>query len=59
MQFWNFSIGFAISQPVELELVLACVGDVNTVMRGNIPWPILYGFGTASFVLKYHSVSFG
>jgi protein N-terminal asparagine amidohydrolase len=30
---------------VEIELVSACVGDLNTVLRGDVPWPILYGIG--------------
>jgi protein N-terminal asparagine amidohydrolase len=29
----------------EVELVSACVGDLNTILRGEIPWPIIYGLG--------------
>ncbi|KAE9540037.1 hypothetical protein AGLY_005289 [Aphis glycines] len=29
----------------EIELVLACVGELNTIMRNNVHWPLLYGAG--------------
>jgi len=32
-------------EPYEIDLVAACVGVVNTVQRGDIPWPIVYGVG--------------
>jgi len=32
-------------QLVEIDLTLACVGEVNTTIRGGIHWPILYGVG--------------
>ncbi|XP_045464482.1 protein N-terminal asparagine amidohydrolase isoform X1 [Harmonia axyridis] len=32
-------------QLVEIDLTLACVGELNTTMRGGIPWPIIYGIG--------------
>lgn len=31
--------------PVEIDLTLCCVGELNTTMRNNINWPILYGVG--------------
>ncbi|CAG0915094.1 unnamed protein product [Notodromas monacha] len=30
-------------QPLDVEMVTACFGDVNTTIRGGIPWPIIYG----------------
>lgn len=32
-------------QPVEIDLTLACVGQLNSTIRGGIPWPIVYGIG--------------
>ncbi|XP_014207216.1 protein N-terminal asparagine amidohydrolase [Copidosoma floridanum] len=32
-------------QPVEIDLTLCCVGELNTVIRGGIHWPIIYGVG--------------
>ncbi|XP_066159261.1 protein N-terminal asparagine amidohydrolase-like [Euwallacea fornicatus] len=32
-------------QPVEIDLILACVGELNTVIRSGIPWPLIYGVG--------------
>jgi protein N-terminal asparagine amidohydrolase len=32
-------------QLVEIDLTLACVGELNTTIRGGIHWPILYGVG--------------
>lgn len=32
-------------QLVEIDLTLACVGELNTTIRGGIPWPIIYGIG--------------
>lgn len=29
--------------PLEIDLTQACVGELNTILRGNINWPILYG----------------
>lgn len=31
--------------PVEIDLTLCCCGDLNTVVRNNTNWPILYGVG--------------
>lgn len=31
--------------PVEIDLTLACLGELNTTIRGGIPWPIIYGVG--------------
>lgn len=32
-------------QPVEVDLITACVGESNTTIRGGIHWPIIYGIG--------------
>lgn len=40
----------------EIELVLACVGELNTIMRNNVHWPLLYGAGN-SFELSKSSVN--
>ncbi|CAG9855640.1 unnamed protein product [Phyllotreta striolata] len=31
--------------PIEIDLTLACTGELNTTIRGGIPWPIIYGVG--------------
>ena len=31
--------------PVEVDLTLACVGELNTTVRGGIHWPMVYGVG--------------
>lgn len=31
--------------PIEIDLTLACVGELNTAVRGGIHWPIIYGVG--------------
>lgn len=35
----------------EIELVLACVGELNTIMRNNVHWPLLYGAGNDFTIL--------
>jgi protein N-terminal asparagine amidohydrolase len=30
---------------MEIDLTQACVGELNTTMRGDINWPIIYGVG--------------
>lgn len=30
---------------MEIDLTLACVGELNTTYRGGIQWPIIYGVG--------------
>jgi len=41
-----FSImNFFHKQPVEVDLVTMCVGELNTTVRNGINWPILYGVG--------------
>lgn len=32
-------------EPLELDLVFACVGDMNTTVRSGLAWPIIYGIG--------------
>lgn len=32
-------------QVIEIDLVLACLGELNTVVRNGVHWPILYGAG--------------
>lgn len=31
--------------PMEIDLTQACVGELNTIQRGEINWPIIYGVG--------------
>lgn len=31
--------------PMEIDLTQACVGELNTTVRGEINWPIIYGVG--------------
>lgn len=31
--------------PMEIDLTQACVGELNTTVRGDINWPIIYGVG--------------
>ncbi|XP_060523079.1 protein N-terminal asparagine amidohydrolase-like [Cylas formicarius] len=31
--------------PLEVDLILACVGPLNTTVRGGIAWPLIYGVG--------------
>lgn len=31
--------------PMEIDLTQACVGELNTTMRGDTNWPIVYGVG--------------
>ncbi|KAL1128990.1 hypothetical protein AAG570_013522 [Ranatra chinensis] len=42
--FYNLLHAFH-KQPVEIDLILACVGELNTTVRSGIHWPILYGVG--------------
>ncbi|XP_067002297.1 protein N-terminal asparagine amidohydrolase [Anabrus simplex] len=42
--FYNIMYAFH-RQLVEIDLTLACVGELNTTVRNNIHWPILYGVG--------------
>lgn len=30
---------------MEIDLTQACVGELNTTMRGDLNWPIVYGVG--------------
>jgi len=32
-------------QQFEVDLITACVGEQNTIVRGDIPWPLAYGVG--------------
>lgn len=32
-------------EPVEIDLVFACIGEMNTTIRGGLAWPIIYGVG--------------
>lgn len=44
----TFSPSFPASfhkHPMEIDLTLACVGELNTTIRGGIHWPIIYGVG--------------
>lgn len=31
--------------PMEIDLTQACVGELNTIVRGETNWPIIYGVG--------------
>lgn len=31
--------------PMEIDLTQACVGELNTTVRGETNWPIIYGVG--------------
>lgn len=45
---YKFSFFFAESfhkHPMEIDLTQACVGELNTTMRGDTNWPIVYGVG--------------
>ncbi|KAF7279353.1 protein N-terminal asparagine amidohydrolase-like [Rhynchophorus ferrugineus] len=42
--FFNLMNSFH-KQPVEIDLTLACVGQLNTTVRGGIAWPLVYGVG--------------
>jgi hypothetical protein len=39
------NLGGLHKMPFDLELVTACVGEVNTAVRQGTPWPIVYGIG--------------
>lgn len=46
----NFSLVFSVAEsfhkhPMEIDLTQACVGELNTILRGDINWPIIYGVG--------------
>lgn len=41
--FWYYFLGAFHKQPVEIDLTLACVGELNTSIRGGIHWPLVYG----------------
>jgi len=36
---------FVHKQNVEVDLLTACIGEMNTTLRGEVPWPIMYGVG--------------
>lgn len=42
--FMHFTASFH-KQPVEIDLTLACIGELNTTIRGGILWPMIYGVG--------------
>jgi len=42
--FYNVMTSFH-KHPVEIDLTLACVGELNTTIRGGIHWPIITGIG--------------
>lgn len=31
--------------PMEIDLTQACVGELNTTIRGETNWPVIYGVG--------------
>ncbi|KAF7386720.1 hypothetical protein HZH68_012374 [Vespula germanica] len=42
--FYNILSAFH-KQPVEIDLTLCCVGELNTTVRAGIHWPVIYGIG--------------
>lgn len=32
-------------QPVRIHLITACICEMNTTLRENINWPVIYGIG--------------
>jgi len=30
---------------IKIDLVAACLGEINTTIRASVPWPIVYGIG--------------
>lgn len=42
--FYNIMASFH-KQLVEIDLTMACVGELNTTIRADIPFPIIYGVG--------------
>uniref|UniRef100_A0A1B6CM09 Protein N-terminal asparagine amidohydrolase n=1 Tax=Clastoptera arizonana TaxID=38151 RepID=A0A1B6CM09_9HEMI len=42
--FYNLMHSFH-KNPIEIDLTLACVGELNTILRSGMHWPILYGLG--------------
>lgn len=47
---FNVNLYFSIAEsfhkhPLEIDLTQACVGELNTILRGDINWPIIYGVG--------------
>ena len=44
--FVYFSADAFHKEPLEIDLVFACIGEMNTTVRGGLAWPIIYGLGT-------------
>uniref|UniRef100_U5ESL8 Putative asparagine amidohydrolase n=1 Tax=Corethrella appendiculata TaxID=1370023 RepID=U5ESL8_9DIPT len=42
--FYNIMQSFH-KHPLEIDLTQACVGELNTILRSDINWPIIYGVG--------------
>ncbi|KAG4073688.1 hypothetical protein HA402_000912 [Bradysia odoriphaga] len=42
--FFNIMQSFH-KHPLEIDLTQACVGELNTIVRGDLNWPIIYGIG--------------
>lgn len=47
---FNLIFVFSLSEsfhkhPMEIDLTQACIGEVNTILRGDTHWPIIYGIG--------------
>lgn len=38
-----FSIECLHKQRVDLDLITCCLGDLCTLHRNGVPWPVLYG----------------
>lgn len=44
-QIFNDAVRMFHSHSTTVNLTLACIGDLNTVVRDGVPWPIIYGAG--------------
>lgn len=42
--FFNLMHAFQ-KQPIEIDLTMACIGELNTTVRSGRQWPILFGAG--------------
>jgi protein N-terminal asparagine amidohydrolase len=36
---------YLIKEVIEIDLLTACIAEQNTVIRGDVAWPIVYGIG--------------
>ena len=43
--FFVINIDAFHKEPLEFDLVFACVGEMNTTIRAGLAWPMIYGVG--------------